>query len=534
MSISDLQIQEFINFFSGSKHNFGEFLPNRTKTGEKVEGRYRTVTNKLITIEDYRAHLEGKKGLGLIPISEEGKCKFFVIDVDVYGASLDLYIEAIERGGFPLVPFKSKSGGLHIYMFLKEGVKVRSAVELMRKFVFLLSIDSLMRDNKKKGTVEIFPKQSQIGSDDSGSFINLPYYNSHNTKQHAIKKGKSLSLNEALVYLKKKATTLSDAEFFLKEIRYSDAPPCLQLLYILNPFENDSGRNNFLFSFGVYLKKKDEDFFESNLQEINQGLQNPLPEKEVERTILSSLRKKDYIYKCKENPCIDFCHTRECKRREYGIGKNEGYFSSVEVGKLYQFKTAQPYYEWEVRLQGQEDFKRLRFRSEDEIIKQDAFLRLCMRELHELPSKLKQAEWFNKVNQALKELNAISVDDDDDTSPIIMLKSLILEFVTGRAKAETKDQILAKRVYFEESKKEYLFRVQDLIDFLYVQKKFRYFNPQEVHGILRELKCGKRKLTTESRKQIRVATFSQDDLEVYDGKGMFTPDFTQFTEEEDF
>lgn len=531
MSINQLQIQEFMNFFSGSKHNFGEFIPNKSKVGEKLDGKYRTITNKLITIEEYKSHLEGEKGLGIIPISENNKCKFSVIDVDIYDKNLGLYVEAIERGNFPLIPFKSKSGGLHIYIFLKEEVQVKKVTEIMRKFSFLLSIDTLIKE-KKNGSVEIFPKQHQVQKDKVGNWINLPYYDCNSTKQYAIRKGKSLSLNEVLVYMKEKQVSLLDAESFLQEVSYSDAPPCLQLLYLLNPFESGSGRNNFLFSFGVYLKKKDEDFFEQNLQEINLELKNPLKEQEIERTILSSLRKKDYIYKCREYPCIDFCNKKECKKREFGIGKNEGYFSSVEVGQLYQYKTAQPYYEWEVKLQGQDEFKKLRFRSEDEIIKQDAFLRLCMRELHELPSKLKQIEWFNKVNQALKELNVIDVDADDDTSPFIMLKGLILEFVTKRAAAETKDQILAKRVYFDEAKKEYLFRAQDLTEYLYVQKNFKYFSPQELHGILTELKCKRKKLTTESRKQIRVTAFDQKDLEVYDEKGMFTPDFTQYAKED--
>lgn len=531
MTISQLQVQEFMKFFSGSQHSFGEFIYGEEKQKGKLTGTCRTITNKLITIKDYKDHLEGDRGLGVIPISENNKCVFSAIDVDVYDSDLAKYVEAIERGGFPLVPFKSKSGGLHIYMFLKEEENAKGVVEAMRRFSFLLSIDTFVK-NKKNESVEIFPKQLKLKKGEFGNWINLPYYKANETTQYAIRSGAPLSLHDALMYIKEKQTTLKQVEEFLTELPFNDAPPCLQLLYFLNPFDENSSRNNYLFSFGVYLKKKDEDFYEQNLAEINNSLKEPLPDKEIERTILSSLRKRDYVYKCKENPCVDFCNKKECKNREFGIGKNEGYFSSVELGTLFQYKTAQPYYEWEVRLQGQEEFKRLRFRSEDEIIKQDAFLRLCMRELYELPSKLKQSEWFNKVNQALKEIVCVNVEKEDDTSPFMMLRNLITEFLTGRAMAETKDQIAVKRVYFDTTTNEYLFRVKDLTEYLYIQKQFRYFNPQDLHGILRELNCGYKKINTETRKQIRVATFSQKDLEVYENKNLFMPDFSKFSEED--
>jgi hypothetical protein len=213
---------------------------------------------------------------------------------------------------------------------------------------------------------------------------------------------------------------------------------------------------------------------------------------------------------------VDFCNKKECRTREFGIGKSEGYFSSVECGQLHQFKTSQPYYEWEVKLQGQEEFKRLRFRSEDEIIKQDAFLRLCMRELYELPSKLKSSEWFIKVNQALKEVKVVDIEIDDDTSPFIILRELIRKFVAERSLAQTKDQINSGRAYYSKSRNEYLFRIKDLMDFVFVQKQFRHFTPSELHGIIRELGGESITVRTESKKQIRCCAITKKAL----GEGM--------------
>ena len=486
MAINELHVQEFMEIFSGSKHSYGEFIfGEKREKGKKQEGRYRHVTNKLITIEEYRAHLDGGNGLGIVPVNENGMCRFAVIDVDIYDDELTMYVDAIERGNFPFVPFKSKSGGLHIYLFFKEETPAAKATELMRRFSFILSIDTLVKQ-RKNSSVEIFPKQTILSNDkkEKGSFLNLPYYNAENSVQYAIRGGKRVSFSDAILCIKDKRTTLTEAISFLDNLAFNDAPPCLQMTHILGAI---TGRNTYLFSMGVYLKKKDEDFFEQALYEVNAALNDPLPSAELEKTILSSLRKKDYTYKCKEAPCIDFCHKKECKNREYGIGKNEGYFSSVECGQLYQYKTSQPYYEWDVRLPGQEEYKRLRFKTEDEIIRQDMFLRLCMRELYELPSKLKQMEWFNKVNSALKEIQCVEVEKDDDTSPAVILNGLIMEFLTGRAMAETKDQIAAKRVYWNPSAEEYWFRTKDLVDFLFVTKQFRWNSPQDIHGVLREM-----------------------------------------------
>ena len=107
----------------------------------------------------------------------------------------------------------------------------------------------------------------------------------------------------------------------------------------------------------------------------------PLDAREIEDTILSSLRKKDYGYKCTQSPLCDYCNKQECKLREFGIGKDSGYFSVIEYGQLTQVKTSEPYYEWLVRVQGAEEWTRLRFQRESDIIGQDAFLQLCRLEL---------------------------------------------------------------------------------------------------------------------------------------------------------
>lgn len=508
--VPSLQLAEFMDLFTGDIHNYGVHTYNFKAQG-KEEGKNVTITSKLVTIEQYKMHLQGAIGLGIIPITTDGEARFGVIDIDVYDVDLAPYITAIETHDFPLVPFKSKSGGLHLYLFMRQAVAAKSVVDLLNRMVAILSLDIYVK-HKLNRLVEVFPKQVKIAVGGVGSWINLPYYDVEHTRQYAVLRGEKLSIDNALSYIKTKRKSLVEARAFLNDLPNADGPPCLQTISLLNSIGKGGGRNNYMFSFGVFLKKSDPEFWEQKIFGVNEAMVEPLSRDELEATVVNSLRKKDYAYKCADVPCIDFCRKAVCKTRDYGIGKEGGYFSELEYGKLVQVKAYEPYYEWEVRILGEEAFKLLRFQNEADIIGQDAFLRLCVRELHVLPVKLRQSEWFKLVNQALKELTVVAVEKEDDTTPIGLLRSILTEFLTERAMAQTKEQILNKRVYCDPDTGCYYFRAQDLSDYVFLVKSFRYFLPGQLHGLLRDFKAEPTRIKTESGKQFRVYCITKDNV----------------------
>ena len=254
--INPIQIQEFMEYFAGSTTNYGEHIYSvETAPGKKSEGQSYTKKNQMLTIKNYEEHLIGKKGLGIIPINENNKCKFVAIDIDIYDFDLKLYLAAIDDNRFPIVPIKSKSGGLHLYIFFKEFVPAAKAIHVARTFAFILSIQALVKQRENR-TVEIFPKQNKLSKGEVGSWINLPYYNAGELGTKIIKQGQALELNEALAHIRQSKISLEEADELFKALAFNDAPPCLQLINILNPLEASGGRNNFLFSFAVYLKRK--------------------------------------------------------------------------------------------------------------------------------------------------------------------------------------------------------------------------------------------------------------------------------------
>jgi len=508
MPLNVMLITEFQSVFSGSDKNYGSHTYDFTSEG-KEKGTNKTVTDTLLTYDQYEKHLNGEVGLGVIPINEEHKCKFTVIDIDVYDRSLQMFVDAIDTHGFPLVPFRSKSGGLHIYTFFKEFTNAKEAIEVTQALVTALSLDMYMKKTVDR-LIEIFPKQFKLQNGSTGNWINMPYYNAHETRQGALYKGENLCIEDAMVLIKKRATTLESVRGFLKELPFSDGPPCLQTIYMLNPLDKNDSRNEYLFSFGSYLKKKDENFFENKLFEVNNNLPKPLDSQELEQTIISSLRKKDYNYKCMQYPCVDYCNKAICRTREYGVGKQDGYFSDIDLGQLTQIKTTQPYYEWLVKVQGSDEWTKLRFKSEDEIIKQDAFMRLCFRELHSLPVKMKQTEWIKNINQCLQDITTVDIEEDDETSPITIFKAYTIEFITGRARATVKDQIFGRKVYYDKECEEYYFRTRDLSDYLFLEKQMRFIQPGDVHGLLQDMDCSQKRIRTETGKQIRVNVFKHE------------------------
>lgn len=505
----NLILHSFRRYFIGDDKNYGRHIYNYTPKG-KEEGQNYTVKNKLITDDNFIKHLTGQEGLGLIPIKDNNHCSFSVIDIDIYEKKLDMYIEAIEKHNLPLIVFRTKSGGLHLYCFYKQEVPAKKAIELMRHYIMLLGLDILVKLETNR-LIEVFPKQQTRQKNQIGNWINLPYYNYEKTKQYCIHNGEELSINKCLQLINTKIDSYENYIEQLNSIPYQDAPPCLSTLYMLNDLEKNSGRNNYLFSFGVYFKKKDENFFQQNIIEVNSSMREPLDDGEVQRTIIHSLENKDYAYKCSEQPCVKYCNKNECKKREFGVGKEGGYFSTIEYGQMYQYKTIEPYYEWEIRKQGDMAFKTIRFRNEDEIIKQDTFLKMCLRELLFLPAKLKQSVWFRIVNQHVVNAKKYAVDEQDDTGPYAIFNNYLNDFVLNRSMAKTKDQIFAKRVYYNERSATYYFRVKDLITYM-SSKQFRHFSYAEVHWLLKQKKVVNKTIKTESRKSVRVCEIAKEQL----------------------
>lgn len=161
-------LKPFINLYDAGRHEYTKRSLHIKKTDAhgKVKPKY-IKGNGSLTDQHYKDHLQGEYGLVVCPVDQEGKCKFGVIDDDTYDKEHEKEIrKKILQMELPLVPLPSKSGGIHLTLFLeekKEAIMVRKLLKCLREQL------DLPKDT------EIFPKQDKIEKGDVGSCINLPY-----------------------------------------------------------------------------------------------------------------------------------------------------------------------------------------------------------------------------------------------------------------------------------------------------------------------------------------------------------------------
>ena len=328
-------LERFKQVFSGLEIAYGQ----TKKTDDFSEtGKHQT---KSFTIKNpptdrlWQGHLDGEDpALGIVPIREDNRCKWGCIDIDTYPFDHKSFIKKIRSKNIPMILFRSKSGGAHAFLFTKDFVPA-----------------SLMRVRLKKiaaelgyAKAEIFPKQDYIRADrgDTGSFLNLPYHGGDKTIRYAFDdEGNCLTLNQFFDMYEK--YSLSEKELAnVKKIKEKEkleddnnplkgAPPCL--IAISKEGIPNGQRNNAMYNFGVYLKKRHSSDWDLKMYDYNKKYCTPpLERKEIE-ILIKSLERKEYQYKCKDEPIQSFCNAKLCVTQEFGVGDGAPSPTITEIRK---------------------------------------------------------------------------------------------------------------------------------------------------------------------------------------------------------
>ena len=116
--------QRMMDLFGGHKNSYGthgepELDDNGLKW--KIKSTAKSIRGK-VTVKLWENHLKGTMPLGIVPIDENSKCMFGSIDVDDYEIDVLDVIKRVEAAKLPLVVCRSKSGGLHLFLFMKIAV----------------------------------------------------------------------------------------------------------------------------------------------------------------------------------------------------------------------------------------------------------------------------------------------------------------------------------------------------------------------------------------------------------------------------
>ena len=303
--------QQLFELFAGNDTSYIQVTLNGDKDERgKRKANYLTI-HKSLTPELCKEHIEGKRIIGLKP-EKEDICKWACIDIDptnYENYSSKKYIDNIVKAKLPLVPVVSKSGGLHLFLFLKEWTNVKDVLKILHEWNDLYFLSK-----------EVFPCNKAVG---------FPYFNAEQTTEYAIgNTGVGLTLKGFLDLAEQRKISLTDYKTskiaYEPEDQWSQYPPCVQKL-IQERWAGDF-RNNYLFNVLVLETKKNENITVEELINIaikrNQEIfLKPLTLKEVTNTA-QSVKKGEYFYRCppKHADLTPLCNKELCRERKLGIG----------------------------------------------------------------------------------------------------------------------------------------------------------------------------------------------------------------------
>lgn len=463
---SSNDVLRFFNIFQGNTLAYGKTV----LTGEIKDGKAESSSSLVhseLTPAVMAQHLKGDISIGVAPLCQDGLCRFGALDIDSYDYDLNHIVRAIYDLDMPLFPCWSKSKKLHLYIFFEGGAYPDDVKDILSQY------RDMFFCGKK---TEIFPKQMNLKSTNTFySWINLPYFDANNENNHrklVHKDGTVTDIMAALDEAEEKKITVEMHKEYLLNMPYADAPPCIRAGIYLRDI-GAGQRNNWLFSVGAYLRMKDENAdIETLLTEVNNSLDEPIPDKELKSTVISSFNRKTYFYACSS---MSRCDKARCRKCELGIESKKT--TGLEFGDMIQILTDPPYYEWSVNGQ------KMQFWSEREILQQSKFRELCMRQLHLVPRKVNDDLWSKILTRAMQNIEVIQpADEVGDFSPGSMFKELVYNFFNSRRLALNEQQIMMGRVFKDAENNRYMFTAKALMDFILIKNDFRYFQPAEIQA----------------------------------------------------
>ena len=436
--------RKFIEYFSGLQRNYGfadlsEMMID-PQTGKNQPKKYGW-THRQITDQDYIDHLNGKKSIGIQPCNDEGMARFGAIDIDskdYKDFSVKKYLDIIKSYDLPLIPVKSKSGGLHLYLFLKEPVKTL----IIKKF-----LESLLFTLKLPLRTEIYPKQTELGKDSEGkfidgNFINLPYYNK--AERISINfDGKEFTFEQFVKVIEANLKTASELEeFSLAHVKtvlqggpseFDDGPPCLQMM-TKNPL--DDGRDRWLYNYMVFAKKRYQDKWEEMvidapkkyfLKDSNGLVVDDWGEKKVRDKIRSWKKDSTKGYTCTQEPIVNFCMKSECVKRKYGF-LSDRKILFPKLSSLVKIKYPEPEYTFNVELPSGES-KSVKAKNIKQIVLQEEIRSIIAAAADFVPPKVKSNEFQEVLDSLFPPKEELL--PPKGTTPDEQLEEYLRDFVNG-------------------------------------------------------------------------------------------------------
>lgn len=480
--------------FAQSRENtVGRYVITHKKGGKSVGDV--TTEKRLPTEKDFQDHLSGKCGLGLSPIMQDGFCYWAAIDVDVY--PFDIVSFSKKFASIPIFPCKTKSGGVHIYLFFKRKKPANKVREFLTELAYLLGFFSF----------EVFPKQENITEDKQANWINLPYFNI--TERCCVLDGKELTLEE----FEKAIVKIDSFKKLLAKFQFSGAPGCilkLQAQEIVPGY-----RDIALLNIGIFFKNKFEDW-KKRLSDYNNLLTNPLTEGELEGNIINQLDKKDLFYQC-STELKDYCpDPNNCP------AKDKGFFNEIKFGnKIIKLDTRPAV--WKVEINGQ----LIRLSSTD-LLDLSRFRIIVLEYLNILLPRIKNETWEKIIRERLEniEIEQAPIDASIDSDFYHYLKDFCIRFSNSRSDVD----VLNGKVIIEKDRN--LFKSESFKNYLR-KKGLSSYKGNKCFELIKEIGGGSKvKTINKESERLWFVPVYREQIEKKQDYGI--PDFSKYDNKEEF
>jgi len=463
---------DFKRLFDGLDRSYGRYVvPTGARPNDKGKlhdpSWARTVHGE-VTLELWEQHLEGRFGLGIVPIRDDATCVFGAIDVDIYPLDLIDLVAYVKKMELPLVVCRTKSGGAHLYLFLTAPASAELVRSKLMEWAVVLGYPG----------VEVFPKQTRLASEkDDGSWINAPYNGGKRSTRYALKPdGAAMSSEEFVIAAQRSAITpqkLADFEIPADETSgdlFLGGPPCLQTL---SRKGFGDWQNNGLFNVAVYLRKRWGDGWEDRLDAYNHKYMNPPVSSKDLANIIKSVKKKAYSYMCKQEPICGVCNRQVCLTRDFGVG-GLGDDPGAVLGELLKLETDPPTYIWDV------DAARIEL-TVDDLMDQRRFHKLVVQRLNKWPNMVKPSVWQTIVRDRLARVEVVEVPEDATREGQFWVH--VQRFCTSKVRGRSMDELLLGKPFTEDGRT--YFCSTDLIQYLN-QHRFNGVTDKEVYKWMRK------------------------------------------------
>ena len=462
--------KKFIEIFSGLERAYGQTQSRSKNESGKLEAKS-WIEKEQLTEQKWIDHLDGKEpSLGIIPIKDDNTCTWGAIDIDTYdGFDHKKLIKTIIEKKLSLVVCKSKSGGAHIFLFVKESC---SAKDMQIKLTEIAAWIG-------HGDSEVFPKQIELNSKGTGNFLNLPYNHPEYPTRYALNdNGDALdTLYSFIEYYETKVVDKITDVVIDKPVTkksnddFKNAPPCLVTLASQGFAEGS--RNMAMFQLGVYLRQRFPEQLETKLDYYNtKYFSPPLPSREV-LTILKQVEDKKYFYRCEDPTFKSVCEKIRCQTMKFGIGNS----ASNDITSLKKWVSDNPMYE--VTHNG-----KVIILSLDQLANHGEYRKATIAQANESPRPIAPAIWADVVDGLLKNMGE---GDYIHLPGEVTAKGQFLDqlkiFLENNGGAKDRQDVLQGMVY--EHEKYLFFKPQSFRDFLKM-KRFTKMSDSHQYKIFSE------------------------------------------------